>query len=95
MRFGGVNSDVVSSSVWRVSQSMTKSGNAAIRLFLSLMTELISDICVLESTSIEISPHPLDDHPIASRGHIEVDLAPRLLMPVYIVVSLLLSGLLR
>ena len=66
---------------------MTKSGNAAIRLFLTLITDPISDIFVFESTSILISDHPLAAHPIAMSGHTLLDLGHRILIFEYIPVS--------
>ena len=74
---------------------MTKSGNAAIRLFLTLMTEPISDIRVLGSTSMLISGPPLAaDHTVSS-GHTDVDRGHRLLRPEYIPVSPFGFGFLR
>jgi hypothetical protein len=94
VRLGGVKSDVVISSVCRVSQSMRKSGNAATRLFLTLITDQISDILVLESISILTSVPPLAPHHRVNRGHTDDDRGHRLLISVYILVSLLGFGIL-
>lgn len=74
---------------------MRKSGNAAIRLFLTLITDPISEIFVFESISILASDHPLVAHPIVRSGHIEAGRGHRLLMAEYIPVSPFGFGFLR
>lgn len=66
---------------------MRKSGNAAIRLFLTLITDPISEIFVFESISILASDHPLVAQPIVRSGHTLLDLGHRLLIFEYIPVS--------
>ncbi len=95
IRFGGVKSELIISSVCRVSQSMRKSGNAAIRLFLSFITDPISDIFVFESISILISVPPLDADPILRSGPSDDDRLPRLEIRPYISLSFVGFGCFR
>lgn len=73
---------------------MRKSGNAAIRLFFTLITDQISEIFVFESTSISIAPPPLEPPLILRSGQLG-DCGQRLAIRVYISLRRLASGFLR